>query len=354
MSFFIRPDLTTEEIEIRESDISLFRRYCSNFKKEGVKFKAEFRSKDPKPSATITSYQNRLWYKDFGDPDQEKSYNIYHFVMRKFNLNFIDCLRKINEDCNLGLGYNLNNSGIAPVKYEVKKVLLEDNQPDIISELKVRKIQLTKKHLDFWIQYDISKWDVLALLKLFKVDPISHFWLNTAKVNNRMFVVNSIGFNYDYFWHLGVLIRKVYLPRKNGSQFYTNCNTLVTQGYDQLPSTGDLVFVTSSMKDIIILRSIGLYAVAPSNENVFIPEHIFRDLKKRFKNVVIFYDNDFLKEKNWGEMFAQKHSKKYDIPYIMLPNNTEKDPSDFSKSFGKTDLKSVINEKLKYVSIKIS
>lgn len=344
MSFFIRPDLTTDEIEKRESDDSMFRRYCTHFRKENLKFKAEFR-KDSNPSASIIRYNDRLWYKDFGDPHQEKSYNIYQFVMEKFNLSFFEALKKINDDFNLGLGYNANNVKAAPVKYEIKKKRIEETKDEEISKLDVRKINWTEEHIKFWTQYDIPRWDLRVLVNLFKIDPISHFWLNTPKINNRMFIVGDIGFTYDYDWHLGILKRKVYLPNKNGSSFFTNSNDVV-QGYEQLPEKGDLVFVTSSMKDIVILRACGFYAVAPSNENVFIPEHIFEDLKSRFKNVIIFYDNDFDKDQNWGILFAKKHSERYDIPYIVLPDNTEKDPSDFSKSFGRTKLTYTIKERL--------
>ena len=143
MSFFIRPDLTTEEVEKRESDLSMFQKYCSNFKKEGVKFKAEFR-KDNNPSASIILYKNRLWYKDFGDPNQEKSYNIYQFIMEKYSLTFFDALKKINEDFNLGLGYN-SDVRIAPIKYEIKKTIIKETEINDISKLDVRKINWTHK-----------------------------------------------------------------------------------------------------------------------------------------------------------------------------------------------------------------
>lgn len=350
--FFVRPDLTSEEIEKRVDDLSLFKRYCSNFKYINTKFKAEFR-KDKDPSASITSYQNRLWYKDFGDPFQEKSMNIYQFIMRKYSLNFRDTLKKINEDFNLGLGYNNKKVKVtvAPIKYKISESKKSIEGEETPSKIDVKKVQWSDKYINFWKQYDLNNWDLEILVKLFKIFPISHFWLNTERSKNKMFVANDIGFTYDYFWYLGVFLRKIYLPSKLGSSFFTNCNKLITQGYEQLPERGNLIFITSSMKDIVILRACGFYAVAPSNENVFIQKHIYEELKKRFKYQVIFYDNDFNKDKNYGELFAQKHSKKYDVPYIMLPNNTEKDPSDFSKSYGRKELINVIKESLKYAGI---
>ena len=350
--FFVRPDLTTKEIEKRENDFSMFKMYCPNFKKIDVKFKSEFR-KDRNPSASITEYNGRLWYKDFGDPLQDKAYNIYQFIMRKYSLSFVDTLLKINEDFNLGLGYNSKNKVIVPVKYNIDYTIKE-KQDNTVSKILVRKIKPKKRHIDFWSRYDIDSKDVPVLFDKYKISPISHFWLqDTPKVTDKMYVINDIGFTYDYYWHLGTLLRKIYLPKKSGSNFFTNCNTLITQGYDQLPKTGDLVFVTSSMKDVAVLDYNSYPSVAPSNENVFIQKHIFIDLKKRFKNVVIFYDNDFDKEQNWGKIYAKQHSEKFNIPYITLPDNTGKDPSDFSKKYGRKELSNVIKKELKYVGIKI-
>lgn len=349
--FLIRPNLTTTEIEKRVDDFTLFRYYCENFYKEDVKFKAEFR-KDKNPSASITRYNGRLWYKDFGDPMQSKAYNIYEFIMRKYNLEFRDSLEKINTDFSLGLGTNKSN--IAEIKYTpITKYENVREINDDYSTIKVRKIKLNKEHIKFWSQYKIKKWDIPAILNKHKIYPISHFWLiNTPKITNKMYVVNDIGFTYDEFWHKGILLRKIYLPKKNGSLFFTNCNTLITQGYNQLPDKGNLLFVTSSKKDLVILDYMGYPAVAPSNENVFIPEHRFEELKLRFKNIVLFYDNDFEKEENWGKIFSEKYSEKYNIPYILLPDNTKKDPSDFIKHYGSKELKEVIYEKLKNVGIR--
>jgi hypothetical protein len=50
-------------------------------------------------------------------------------------------------------------------------------------------------------------------------------------------------------------------------------------------------------------------------------------------------------------MFAEKYSQLHNIPYVMLPDNTEKDPSDFAKTFGGKELKIVIKQQLHNVGI---
>lgn len=348
--FFVRPNLTAEEIEKRKDDYTLFKYYCDNFDKEDVKFKADLR-KDNNPSAIVTRHNGRLWYKDFGNPMQSKAYNIYQFIMHKYNLKFDQCLDKINSDFNLGLGFK-STTQIAPVVNDVvmKSNCTYEKKDTVLTEIKVRKIELTRRHVQFWSQYDIPNKDVVEALKRYKIFPISHFWIDNEK-QNKMYVVNDIGFDYDYHWHQGIFLRKIYLPKKTGSEFYTNSNKLITQGYEQLPDKGELVFITSSMKDVVILDHNGFNAIAPSNENAFLQPHIFDDIKNRFKNIVLFYDNDFTKEQNWGKMFAEKYSQLHNIPYIMLPDNTEKDPSDYAKTFGGKELKTVIKQQLHNVGI---
>lgn len=343
--FVVRPSLNSKEIERRLDDYNMFKYYCTNFKKVGVKFRAEFTT-DRHPSACITSYKGKLWYKDFGDPRQDKAYNIYAFVMRKYNITFVETLNKINQDFNLNLGSSTGK--VATIKYNNSSIIKYPDKNDNLSVIRVKKTKLLPKHIHFYSKYGIKERDVPNLLKKFGVFPITHYWLqNTSRINNKMFVINGIGFDYDYYWYKNVYLRKIYLPRKTGSLFFTNCNTLITQGYKQLPKTGKLVFVTSSLKDAMILSYFGYPAVAPSNENVFIQEHIFEELKLRFKNVIIFYDNDYTKRENWGKLFAKKHSEKYNVPYIFLPDNTAKDPSDFSRKYGGRELKYIIDEKIK-------
>lgn len=344
--FIVRPELNTEEIEKRKSDFELFRQYCTHFESTNIKFSAEFRD-DGDPSASITEYQGRLWYKDFGDPLQDKAINIYQFIMRKYNLTFYDSLKKINRDFNLGLGYNpkrdnMTDVGVAPVNNATKK---NNNEERVYYPLKIKRTKWRKDHVDFWTKYDMTKQELKEMVNLFDIHAISHFWLTSKKVHNKMYPVNGIGFSYDYFQYKDVFFRKIYLPAKK-SIFFTNCNNMIVQGYDQLPKKGKLVFITSSLKDIIILRLAGFYAVAPSNENSFIPEKIFNELKERFDQVIIFYDNDFNKKDNPGIKYAKKYSQKYAISYIHTPDNTEKDPSDFSKTFGRKEL---INSIYKYL-----
>ena len=84
------------------------------------------------------------------------------------------------------------------------------------------------------------------------------------------------------------------------------------------------------MKDVMTLRSLGVYSIAPCSENSFLTESQLEKLKSRFKNIVLFYDNDLP-----GISNMNKIRKIYNIPCVWLPRNTKaKDISDYCKIYG--------------------
>ena len=89
-----------------------------------------------------------------------------------------------------------------------------------------------------------------------------------------------------------------------------------------------------------------IHAVAPNNEGAFIPEAWFEKAKKRWKRIVLWYDNDWDKKENSGVLNAQKYSNKYNIPYFHNPDKEPKDPSDFAKKYNLEEFKNLIFSKL--------
>tara|TARA_R100000908_G_C3720199_1_gene123274 strand:- start:461 stop:949 length:489 start_codon:yes stop_codon:yes gene_type:complete len=150
--------------------------------------------------------------------------------------------------------------------------------------------------------------------------------------------------SYGYYLgnRQGIARWKIYQPlQPRESKWFSNINREDVQGVTQLPETGDTLYITSSLKDIIVLRKLGLSAVAPSAETTIIPEDIIAELKSRFKKLVIFYDND-----NPGIVASNKHSKIYEASEVCIPfkylSEGIKDPSDFVEEYGYEKLLNVI------------
>ena len=86
-------------------------------------------------------------------------------------------------------------------------------------------------------------------------------------------------------------------------------------------------------------------AISMQGEGYIPKQSVIDELKSRFKNIYIFFDNDFDKDENHGRQYAQFLSKTFDIPYIEIPNEyAVKDPSDFVNKYGREKLKQLVNE----------
>ena len=68
------------------------------------------------------------------------------------------------------------------------------------------------------------------------------------------------------------------------------------------------------------------------------------ELKKRFKNVFVLYDNDFNKEVNVGRIAGSKLAEQFGLKQIELPDYLHiKDSSDLCKRDGRNKVKTTIN-----------
>ena len=63
-------------------------------------------------------------------------------------------------------------------------------------------------------------------------------------------------------------------------------------GFQQLPSKGDVVFITGGEKDVLSLSAHGFNAICFNSETAQIPENIIEGLQLRFRHIIILYDSD--------------------------------------------------------------
>lgn len=130
---------------------------------------------------------------------------------------------------------------------------------------------------------------------------------------------------------------KIYRPlsETRKDKWRTNCTSIDLQGYEQLPDKGDLLIITKSLKDVMVLHELGYNAVALQSENDHLYKSIYNNLQQRFKRIVILFDND-----KPGLEASIKLSNKYNIPRIYIDSGLYelykvKDISDYIKVFGK-------------------
>jgi hypothetical protein len=188
---------------------------------------------------------------------------------------------------------------------------------------------------EYWGQYGIDR----TILKKFNVFPISFFWINDV-IQTLIYTKDSPMYAYKIFNKF-----KIYRPlsKFRKDKWRTNCSNLDLQGYEQLPETGDLLILTKSLKDVMVLYTLGYNAVALQSENDHLNKSVYESLCERFKNIVIFFDND-----EPGIKSAIKLSEQYDMRYVHLDSVLHsvyniKDISDYIKDFGWVSACDVMN-----------
>jgi len=115
------------------------------------------------------------------------------------------------------------------------------------------------------------------------------------------------------------------------------------EGYSQLPSGGNTLILTKSLKDIICFHNIGISAISLQGENNTFKPELYKELKERFKRIIVFYDND-----ETGKQAALKITNQYnDIKSISIPEEYgTKDYSDTIKAKGINTARTLVDSLL--------
>jgi hypothetical protein len=264
--------------------------------------------------------------KDFGS---HKSYNLWSFLMKLWNLKYDEVLEKIIKDLK-----NINST-----LYQLKsKNFYKKKHSKSILECKIRD----------WKPYDLQYWESFGIslpwLKFGEVYPISHTFITK---DDKKYTFRAEKYAYAYVERKdGIVTLKIYQPKSINRKWCNSGNASVWDLWSQLPKTGDKLFITSSRKDALCLWENTLIpAISMQGEGYIPKQSVIDELKNRFKNIYIFFDNDFDKEENHGRQYAQFLSKMFNIPYIEIPDEYKvKDPSDFVNKYSRNELKQLVNK----------
>ena len=331
----IRPELTTKNVLARVDSLDIFKRYCSGFSHLDKKFKD--RPDDSKPSAVITFWNGDYLFKDFGSTG---SYRAVPYVAYKLGISYVSALKLINKDFQLGLGNDEESNTLleVPPKPIIKNVdsnLLTTRKCPV--GIKVKRRAVVAKDIEFWENFGWTK----RLLEAGRIFPITHFWITNPRKELFNYKIkvdeHKLAYTFDYYFHEGIFRRKLYFPGEEDNKFLSNADYTVVQGYPTLPRTGDILIVTSSLKDCGPFWRLGYPTIAPNSENEFFYETFVNKLKSRFRRIVIWFDNDSAGIKH-GKEFAGF----YDLEYICNPEDTAKDPSDYVYKYGIEEFKKLV------------
>ena len=323
MDFSFQPKITKELILSRFSEEQLMEYYLHLPVKKGL-FRSPLR-RDKQP--TCSFYRNKsgtLIFKDFATGQH---LNIFDVVQSIFRCDYFESLRIIANDFGIVRDNTLHKN---PGKINLNPIKIKDKE---ISKIQIEVQEFTDGELKWWGKYGISK----DILKRFNVYSCKHVFLNDqlfAESQQHCPIFGYYGKKYQ-----GLELWRCYFPKRTSFRFITNWPSKKIQGYDQLPKKGKLLVITKSMKDSMCLYSCGITACAPNSENLFIPDKVLEDLKNRFKNIVVLYDNDRPGLYNMAKI-RKEHPE---LTYVFIPKKYgSKDISDFYKDHGRKETLNLI------------
>lgn len=323
MDFSFQPKITKELILSRFSEEQLMEYYLHLPVKKGL-FRSPLR-RDKQP--TCSFYRNKsgtLIFKDFATGQH---LNIFDVVQSIFRCDYFESLRIIANDFGIVRDNTLHKN---PGKINLNPIKIKDKE---ISKIQIEVQEFTDGELKWWGKYGISK----DILKRFDVYSCKHVFLNDqlfAESQQHCPIFGYYGKKYQ-----GLELWRCYFPKRTSFRFITNWPSKKIQGYDQLPKKGKLLVITKSMKDSMCLYSCGITACAPNSENLFISDKVLEDLKSRFKNIVVLYDNDRPGLYNMAKI-RREHPE---LTYVFIPKRYgSKDISDFYKDHGRKETLNLI------------
>jgi hypothetical protein len=268
---------------------------------------------DRSPTCSIVPWKGKVIYKDFGSGD---SHDCFSYVQAKFGLTFSEAMRVIDTDFGLGLQTGTVIKNQIAITYGTQEVI--DRRPTKI-EKKARPWSVEDKN--FWSEFHIPK----HLLIKFGVQPIDYFWINEARYR-----CHSLSYVYNINGRY-----KIYRPFETEGKWYSNTSKDDIQGWRQLKDNGDIVFLASSLKDVMCLNVLGYEAIALQSEMQMPSAELIKQLNERFNVVAVLYDNDFEKDANPGQTMANKICAEFNLINVILPAHYKsKDISDLMKDHG--------------------
>lgn len=295
--------------------------------------------KDNRPSFGLYSPNGkRIYFVDFATKDRG---GIFDLLCQMWGCSYKEVLIRINKDipklCSIGTP-NVHKHIPCTVRSTIECKKSTDLQ------CKVRD----------WASYDVEYWESYGIsldwLKYAEVYPISH---KIIIKNGNKYVFKADKYAYAYVEHKeGKVTLKVYQPfNKDGYKWSSNIDRSVWSLWTKIPKFGNNLIISSSVKDCLnIMCNLGIPAICMQGEGYKPKPQIIEELKSRYKNIILFYDNDYNNPDNPGKKDSIELSLEYNLKRVEIPVKYEsKDPSDLFKKYGRNRYLEIMNEILKDV-----
>lgn len=236
---------------------------------------------DKSPSFSISTMDgHRIQWRDFAT---RESGHILDLFERLWKLPYQDVIVKIWNDVQNFTKTNVTVDN-TPKKCTIKEITTKERKSKL--ECKTRE----------WQSYDIKYWESFGItkewLQFADVFPISHKIITKG---DRKMVFGADKYAYAYVERKeNNITLKIYQPfNQKGFKWSNQHDRSIISLWTKLPKTGDRVCICSSLKDALCLwANTGIPSIALQGEGYGMSETAISELKKRFKQVFILFDND--------------------------------------------------------------
>lgn len=224
--------------------------------------------------------------------------------------------------------------------YHTRKTPITIDEMDKWFKLYAQTFSL--EELCFWSRYGITG----KTLERYNVHSLARY--ESVSSQGKPFALYSTADEPMFAYVQGDFV-KLYRPKSKVRFLYGGSKTEdYIFGFEQLPSKGDVLFITGGEKDVLSLAAHHFHAICFNSETALIPERIIESLQLRFRHIVLLYDTD-----ETGQREAKRQCEllnDYGVISLSLPlerSKTEKDISDFF-ALGKTeaDLRALLAHRL--------
>lgn len=291
---------------------------------------------DKHPSFSIyMGSNNHIYYKDFGDSSEKGS--LLDLLCKYWNCTFSQCLDKI---CAIMIDAKCDDLTVRPT---IKTLTRKDVSQNTKIQVVVRPWQ--DYDIEYWKSYGIElKW-----LKYAKISPISYKIitkkdLETGKSKRYIFPADKYSYVFCEYKD-NKLSLKIYSPFDTKHKWCSQMDASVWSLWTKIPQYGDNLIIGSSTKDCLnISCNLHIPAICMQGEGYWPKPQIIDELKSRYKNIIVFFDNDYTNENNPGRTDSIKLAKEFNLKRVEIPAEYEaKDPSDLYKKYGKERYLEIMN-----------
>ena len=287
---------------------------------------------DNNPSFSIfMDDDNHIRFKDFGDSECKGS--LLDLLCKHWSCSFNQVFDKI-----LAIMQKKEGSDITIKSKQVRT--LTRKEVDELTQLQVAIRPWKDYDYKYWESYGIEK----QWLKYAEIYPISHKIIikkdkETGK--NKKYIFSADKYAYAFVERKdGKLSLKIYQPyNTKGFKWCSKFDSSVWSLWTKVPEKGDNLIIGSSTKDCLnISCQLHIPAICMQGEGYWPKPQIMKELKRRYKKVIVFFDNDFTSDKNPGRKDSIKLAKEFNLERVEIPAEYKaKDPSDLYLKYGKEE-----------------